>query len=144
MSAASQVMRDLSRFENQPHVRQTTAAEAPPVRVLPQTRVHGRASSSSIPVRGVLVFMFVMTLMLFIVYTYMRMAEMDRMSREILSEISALQKIEVQLQKQRASLIDLKEIERVATEELGMIKPSRNQIIYINLSGEDHAELIDG
>ena len=142
MSAASKVARDLSRFDSRPRVREAVANSAPSVRALsvPRTRSLAPARVSA---RGVLIFLCVMALMFFIVYSYMQMAEMDQASREILDDISALQKEEAQLRKQRAGLIDLKEIERVAVEELDMVKPGKNQVIYIDLSGEDHAEIFD-
>jgi cell division protein FtsB len=83
-----------------------------------------------------------MALMFFIVYTYMQMAEISRASWEIEQEISKLQKEEEVLLRQKNSMIDRQEIERIAVEELGMVKPSEGQITYIDLSGEDHAEVL--
>ena len=141
MSAAYQVASDLSRFDSRPRVREALANDGTPLRVLPAPKTR-TAAPARVSARGAMVFVCVMALMFFIVYAYMQMAEMDRMSREILNDISELQKEEAQLRKQKAGLIDLKEIERVAVEELGMVKPGKNQVIYIDLSGEDNAEVL--
>ncbi|MCL2747962.1 MAG: septum formation initiator family protein [Oscillospiraceae bacterium] len=143
-TAASKVAPDLSRFDTRPQVREAVAVEAPPVRVLPvprervATRPHAR-----LRVHSVVIFLCVTALLIFIVYSYMRMAEVGQKSRDSLKEIQMLQKEEALLLKQREDLIDVQEIERIAREELDMVKPSENQIIYIDLSGEDHAEVLE-
>jgi len=142
-ASASRVAQDLSRFDNRPQVRAAAALAEPAIRALPQPHTRARTQPMShLSIKGTLVFICVMALMFFIVYTYMQMAEMSKASWEIKQQISQLQKEEELLLREKNSLINMQELERIAVEELGMVKPTRSQIIYINLSGEDHAELI--
>ena len=146
-SAAAKVAPDLSRFDSRPQVREAyvaaaATAEAPAIRVLPAPRTHTLAEPRAhLSLRSVLVFLCVSALMVLIIYSYIQMAEMNQASREVLSEISQLQKEEAQLQQEKTQLVDMREIERIAEEELGMVRPSEGQIVYIDLSGEDHAEV---
>ena len=146
MPAATKAAPRPSGYTAPARARQAAAAEqAPSVRVLPrpQTRTRTRAQAAPhLSVRGTLVFLCVTALMLFIVYAYTQMAEMNNASQNLARDISQLQKEGAELLRQKNDLIDLEEIERAAVEDLGMIKPGRSQIIYINLSGEDHAEVI--
>ena len=144
-TAAARVAPDLSRFDARPQVREVMAAEAPSIRALPVPRTRTAAvaqTQARLSIRSVLIFLCVIALMMFIVYSYMQMAEMSRISSGILNEINALKKEERTLLSKKADLIDPKEIERIAEEELGMVRPSDSQIIYIDLSGEDHAEVL--
>ena len=141
MPAAS-AARDPSRYA--PRARQDVAVEQEaPVRVLPRPQSRAQAAPR-LSLRGAMVFVCVTALMLFIVYAYTQMAEMGDASQDMAKEISQLQIERDSLLKQKNSMIDLKEIERIAVEKLGMVKPTKSQIIYINLSGEDHAEVLDG
>ncbi|MDR3206908.1 MAG: cell division protein FtsL [Oscillospiraceae bacterium] len=146
-AAASQVAYDLSRFDNRARVREAVAAESVPVQALPvraprpgtRTQPVGRLSLWT-----VLAFMTAMALMFFIVYSYMRLTELSTEAKGLSSQIAALKKEEAILVLQKNSMIDLKEVERIATDELGMVKPNRAQVIYIDLSGRDHAEVLVG
>lgn len=40
--------------------------------------------------------------------------------------------------------IDLKEIERIASEELGMVTPDQTQIVNIRVSVDNHAQVLSG
>ena len=143
MSAASQAARDLPRFDTRAGA--AAAVEEVHARALPLPRPRAGVRAQAVPrlsLRGALVFLCVMALMFFIVYTYMQMAEMSRASWEIDQDISRLQKEEAELVRQKNGMIDRQEIERIAVEELGMVKPTESQITYIDLSGEDHAEVV--
>ena len=141
MSAATNVAPPPSRYDGHARTRQPAAAEqAAPVRVLPRAQARKRAQPAPhLSVRGALVFVCVMALMLFIVYAYTQMAEMGSVSQNLTKDISRLQQEGSTLLRQKSDMIDLQEVERIAVEELGMVKPNRSQIIYINLSGQDHA-----
>lgn len=145
MSAtASQVGYDLSRFDNRAKVRNAVAAQQEQERLKeqaqPQTRKRAvQNTAPRVPARLVLGFVAAMVFMFMIVFSYMQLAELGAASGALSKEISALKKETSLLSMKKDSMIDMKEIERIATEELGMVKPSKGQIIYINLSGEDHA-----
>jgi len=143
MPSAASVARDLSRFDDRPRVRQAVAAEQAeaPIRVLPRTAARAQVSLRPL-LRGATVFFCVVALMLFIVYAYTQTAEMANTSQRLARDIARLQQEGTVLKKQKSDRIDWTEIERIAVEELGMVKPARNQILYINLSGEDHAEVL--
>ncbi len=144
MAATSQVAYDLSRFDNRARVREAVASEAVSAPA-PKVRVETQAKKVAphISMWAVLGFLTAMALMFFIVFSYMQLTEISTASGALNREIKQLQKESVLLTSQKESMIDMREIERIAKEELGMVKPSKDQIIYIDLSGEDHAVVAD-
>ncbi len=136
---------DLSRFDNRLRVREAVEREAQSAARLRQVKQRARAQAIARPrvsLWAVLGFMTAMFLMFFIVYSQMQLAEIGSAGAKLKSEINTLQKEQTRLLAERDQKIDLKEIERIATQKLGMVKPSADQIIYINLSGEDHAVVL--
>jgi cell division protein FtsL len=121
---------------------ESVPVSAPPIR---EVKAGARARAGARPSAWTaLAFLTAMALMFFIVYSYMRLTELSTEAKALSSEIAGLKKEESALVLEKNGMIDLKEIERIATDQLGMVKPSRAQIIYIDLSGEDHAEVLSG
>ncbi len=77
----------------------------------------------------------------------LRYATANELEKDILTAKSTFEQLysenttaKVQLQ----GSIDLKEVERKATEELGMVKPSQNQIVNIHVSVDNNAQVLSG
>lgn len=143
--------RDLSRFDPRPRVRQAALEQPMPqtgtlpgsaVRERERTRAAARPAMR-LQVHTVVLFAAALSLLLMIVYSYMQLSSLNSEQGAMEKELSALQKQENLLRKQYESAMDLRKIERFATEELGMVKPEASQIVYLNLAGRDHAEIIE-
>lgn len=151
--------RELARFDPRPRVRQA-AVEQPlprqgavsgrPVReaVARPVASSQRARTAARPAMRlsattVVMFVAAVFLMLMIVYSYMELSTLNSFGGKLSDELSVLQKEENVLRGQYDNSMDIAEIERYVTQDLGMIKPDASQITYVKLSGEDHAEVIE-
>ncbi|MDR0671379.1 MAG: cell division protein FtsL [Oscillospiraceae bacterium] len=143
MSAqAVKVARDLSRFDNRRRVREAVAQD-----ILEQSAAKVRAQSRAkekIHVSGwmLLGFATFAASMFTVVHSHVRLAELSAESGALSREISTLKQEESLLKKLGDGKVDLAEIGRIATEELGMTKPTRDQVIYIDLSDGDRAVVL--
>lgn len=109
---------------------------------LPQDHPHpaarSRAEVSLTAVFGVLA---AAVMLLLVVASYVRLYEVSTQVSNLRGTLETLQAEGVVLRNQYESKIDLANIEKTATEELGMSQPGGNQTVYINISGKDHAEV---
>jgi hypothetical protein len=90
----------------------------------------------------VALFACAMTVLLFIVYSYMELSQLNSACQSGAAELLALQKEENILSRRAEANLSLGEVEAYAIGELGMVKPARDQIVYISFPGEDHAEVV--
>ncbi|MDR2671271.1 MAG: cell division protein FtsL [Oscillospiraceae bacterium] len=143
MSArAINVAQDLSRFDNRRRVREAVAQD-----ILEQSAVRTRAQSrvkEKVHVSGwmLLGFATFAASMFIVVHSHVRLAELSAETGALQREISSLKQEGSLLQKLGDGKVNLAEIERIATEELGMTKPTRDQVIYIDLSDGDRAVVL--
>ncbi|MBR6522994.1 MAG: hypothetical protein IKT39_00085 [Clostridia bacterium] len=96
------------------------------------------------------VFSFVSFLVLcsaLLMLVVLRFATINELEKEILLAKDTYETLysenttaKVQLQ----GSIDLKEIERIASEELGMVTPDQTQIVNIRVSVDNHAQVLSG
>ncbi len=96
------------------------------------------------------VFSFVSFLVLcsaLLMLVVLRFATINELEKEILMAKDTYETLysenttaKVQLQ----GSIDLKEIERIASEELGMVTPDQTQIVNIRVSVDNHAQVLSG
>ena len=93
--------------------------------------------------RTVARFGIAVTILMFIVYGNMQLSQLQRENQKMKVELTLLQRQENQLRGQFENTVQLSEVERYAVSELGMVKPDASQILYIDLGGEDHAEVIE-
>jgi cell division protein FtsL len=95
-----------------------------------------------ISLKSVLLFIAAMSVMLLLVYSTM---EVSRINGEYHAAAQELQKLKAEegilIRKAEASL-SLSEVEAYAIGELGMVKPSREQFVYIGSPAYDHAEVV--
>ena len=120
---------------------------APPVRKEAH-RNRTRARTRTQQVRGIsistlLCFVGTLALVLTLLGNYVQMIELSEEASALKSEMETLQKENNALRVQHESEIDLKEIERYATEELGMVMPGADSVVYFDLSEPDRAVVGD-
>lgn len=93
--------------------------------------------------RMVALYTAAVALLMVIVYSNMQLSQIQKNNAQLRAELAALQRQESGLRNQIENNMQLSEVERYAKSELGMVKPDADQIIYIDLAGEDHAEVIE-
>lgn len=111
----------------------------PEERPLPQKRQRVKAKTAVAPV-AVLGLMVVACMLILVVFGYVQLYEATDRVSDLQNELSALQKEQVVLESLYEGGIDLDYIEERASE-LGLGVPTREQTVYLNLSGSDRAEI---
>lgn len=84
---------------------------------------------------------FVFGLCLFILFRYAQINEYNQKISTHKVEVSHLQKLNSQLQVALDKKVDLKAIEQLAVERLGMQQMDKSQIVYVQLSKKDYTEV---
>ena len=80
-------------------------------------------------------------LLLLVVYSYVQLYEATDRVGELQQELASAQAETAKLRSTYESRIDLSAIEARA-KELGMTQPSSRQIVFLNIPGADHAEVL--
>lgn len=80
--------------------------------------------------------------MLMVVFAHQKLYETTYKATALQNELSALQEEQVLLRSTYDSSVDITAVERVAVTELGMGRPVSGQTVYVNISGEDRAEVL--
>ena len=78
--------------------------------------------------------------MILVIFGYVQLFEASSRVSRLESRLQSLQEEQLLLQSKYEGKIDLAAIEQRASE-LGLRKPSQEQIVYVNLSGIDRAEI---
>ena len=107
-----------------------------------------RAASSSLSAKSVFSFIsFLVLCSALLMVVVLRYATINELEKDILIAKSTFEELysenttaKVQLQ----GSIDLNEIERKATQELGMVSPNQNQIVNIRVSVDNQAQVLSG
>ncbi|MDR0248527.1 MAG: septum formation initiator family protein [Oscillospiraceae bacterium] len=102
-----------------------------------ERRAHTRRAALSLP--AVFFFAVIACTTLYIVYNYMRLSELTVYTGKQQAELYALKKENAQLKKKAEERVDLHALERKAVEEYGMVKPSAEDIQYVDLTRADAA-----
>jgi cell division protein FtsL len=89
-----------------------------------------------------MLFAAAMTLLMFIVYSNMQLSQLSRSNQRAVIELQALKREESVLSRRIEAGVSLSEVEAYAVGELGMIKPSKEQIVYIGIPAQDRAEIV--
>ncbi|MDR0324562.1 MAG: hypothetical protein LBI19_00520 [Oscillospiraceae bacterium] len=95
-----------------------------------------------LPFRTVALFAGAMAVLLFIVYSYMQLSQLSNANQNAAKELQLLRREEGVLNRRAEASVSLSEVEAYAVGELGMVKPTREQIIYIGAVAQDRAEII--
>jgi cell division protein FtsL len=84
------------------------------------------------------------TMLFGVVYSTMQLSALTADANKLQRNIQLLTGQEANLRAQAENRIELAEIERIATEELGMTKPRGEQIAYVDTSTGDFAVVYGG
>ena len=79
-------------------------------------------------------------MMILVIFGYVQLFEATSRVSKLESQLQSLQEEQLLLQSKYEGKIDLAAIEQRASE-LGLRKPSQEQIVYVNLTGTDQAEI---
>ena len=107
------------------------------VREQPYRRVKSRTAIAPFTLVGMLT---VACLMILVIFGYVQLFEATSRVSKLESQLQSLQEEQLLLQSKYEGKIDLAAIEQRASE-LGLRKPSQEQIVYVNLTGTDQAEI---
>jgi len=107
------------------------------VREQPYRRVKSRTAIAPFTLVGMLT---VACLMILVIFGYVQLFEASSRVSRLESRLQSLQEEQLLLQSKYEGKIDLAAIEQRASE-LGLRKPSQEQIVYVNLTGTDQAEI---
>ena len=106
---------------------------------LPQKRQKVKAKAAVAPF-AVIGLMVIACMLILVVFGYVQLYEATERVSSLKTELSSLQQEQVILESLYESSIDLDYIELRAAE-LGLGLPTKNQTVYLNLSGSDRAEI---
>ncbi len=88
---------------------------------------------------GVAVFaMFVFALSMTLVTRYAKVAELEREIEITKTKFERLESSNIARQVRLQQNVNIEEVEKIAVEKLGMVKPSKNQIVHIEIPVEDN------
>jgi len=105
-------------------------------------RIVKAAEVRPVPVTFIFMAVIATVLLMFIIYNLVSLNEMTIKLSESQSMLTELMKTEKELSLKLELKNDLLEIERIATEEYGMVKNDKVVKQYINIEGEDKIEVI--
>ena len=103
----------------------------------PYRRVRARTAIAPFTLAGILT---VACLMILVIFGYVQLFEASSRVSRLESRLQSLQEEQLLLQSKYEGKIELAAIEQRASE-LGLRKPSQEQIVYVNLTGTDQAEI---
>ena len=120
-------------------VREPQRRELPQEQPLPrkQQRVRARTAVAPFTIFGAAI---AACMMLLVIFGYVQLFEASSRVSRLESQLKSLQAEQLLLQSKYEGKIDLAAIEEKATE-MGLKKPSQEQIVYVNLAGTDQAEI---
>lgn len=81
--------------------------------------------------------------LLLVLFAHQKVYEATYEVNKLQSQLAALQEEQVMLRSAYDSSVDLVGVEKRAVEELGMGRPVAGQTVYLDLSGEDRAEVLN-
>ena len=135
----SSVAHDLSRFDNRSRVRAAVAEEQLQTQATAQQVLAREHEKVALPISAwtIVCFVTVAAVICLILYSYAQAHELSVQASTLQREIEALSKAEGRLYVTYNQKVNLDEIERIAVEELGMSKPAREQIVYMDTPDTD-------
>jgi cell division protein FtsL len=101
-----------------------------------------RKAPARLTVFSVMSFAVIIGLMFMIVYSYVQLSELSEKKADMQDRLSELNSDYALLQADCERRISLAELETMAVERFGMVKPEQEQIKYVDLSGEDYAVVL--
>lgn len=86
---------------------------------------------------------FIFICSLLVVYRYVLIWETGANAEKLKNTYAAIEAENENVQAQLNTGVDLKELEKIAHERLGMIRPQRYQMFYIDMQNNDRSETVE-
>lgn len=84
----------------------------------------------------------IFVLAIFMIYRYVQISESGAKINELQKEYNSLSGDAQEIRSKIDKSIDLESLEKRAQEDLGMVRPDRNQIFYVDMNGGDYGESV--
>lgn len=84
----------------------------------------------------------VFALSVLVVFRYVQIWESGAYAEKLKEDYNTTVAANEDIQAQISSSIDLKQLEEIAHDRLGMIRPERYQIFYVDMQNNDHSETV--
>jgi cell division protein FtsL len=131
--------------EREPSLPTAKGLTGQPQRAVPSGHLQRRAAAvpaMRLSFRAVFLFLGAMIVLMFIVYSRMELSQLSKANQAAATELQALKREESNLSRRFEAGVSLSEVEAYAVGELGMVKPSREQIVTICIPTQDRAEVV--
>ena len=128
---------DYSRFER----RQRVVEQEMPLELVEEPVVKKVIERTRLPYKALAGFAVVTALLVAVIFSYNRTWTANAENLRLERAYQALRLEEHTLLQEFAGELTQHEINSLAREQLGMMPPGPDQIVYINLSGQDRAEV---
>ncbi len=86
---------------------------------------------------------FIFACSLLVVYRYVLIWETGANAERLKNNYTAVVAENENIQAQLNTCVDLKELEKIANERLGMVRPERYQMFYIDMQNNDRSETVE-
>lgn len=126
------------------HIPAPKPVTAPPVRRERERARPAREEVKGVSISTLICFAAAISLLFVLLSGYVNMIELSDSSVSLREELSRLEQEKMILKAKYESVIDLKEIERYAIYELGMVVPGADSVMYVDLSEPDKVVLGGG
>ncbi len=126
------------RTGSAPAVRREAVRQKPSSRVSAAQKRAARKGKLKTFIKCAIVFV----LAIFMVYRYVQISETGAKINELQKKYSGLSGSAQELQSKIDKSIDLEGLEKRAEEDLGMVRPDRNQIFYVDMNGDNYGESV--
>ena len=90
--------------------------------------------------KNVLAFIIVTGLAFVLLFRYACITEMSSRLTRLKGEYDEIQSVAVAKEFELEQEIDLKKVEEIATSQLGMQRPEKHQIVYVDMQNSDYTE----
>ena len=130
---------------NRPYRETVARPDAVPERVEAErvrVRKQAKAHAQRFPVFGAVGFIAIIAMMLMVVHSYVQLNEFSTRAYKMRIELDTLKNEEARLRADFEQKMNLNEVEDYAVGHLGMTKPLREQIGYLDSSGSDNVEVL--
>lgn len=140
MTVKQNVAYDLSRFETSPRKTAPEAQETRQMRVI-KTKKQAKQQARVNTLVKMSVIALSLVAVLSIIFTQVAMSQVTFEITQQKTKLSEAQSEKVRLESELGAMVSVKNVEEVATKQLGLTKMDESQIEYVSLNTENKAEI---
>jgi len=142
-ATANNLGMDLARFDRRTRVRKAVANDLVRAATAPKARAHANVRLGVRP-SAVFLFLFFISGVLCVVFSYAQLSAVNNANALITRELRTAIREQNVLTATLESRVKLDEIAEIAVHEFGFVKLDRRQVIYVDMSGQEKAEVLTG